>query len=122
MGKFIAVICILAILFAFFTNPSKASYVDWSREQVKNAIISGANDGYGNAAGWLVGGVIGIADSIIDKMIENATEVNDYILFTVFTTNLFEETRVIGIFNRFFPLDKDLFLTGIMKSLEERFG
>ena len=88
------------------TNPSKADYTVWVKEQAKSAMTEGSREAWGDLAGSVVGGIVGFADNkfstVIDGMIEAATEVKDYKLFTIFKTG--DDFVVLGIFKSFINL------------------
>jgi len=83
-----AVIVIGMVLLLAMTNPKKPDYVSWTKDQT----IAKSSDFLEKT----------ITALLVPTMVENNTEISNFVLFTTFTTNVgAQEIKVIGIFNNF---------------------
>ena len=81
---------LLIVIFAI-TNPSKGDYISWLKEEA----ISRSNN-------YLEQGMIEVLGAAV---IEASTETRNYIVFSVFETNLGNSTIIaIGVANNFIPI------------------
>jgi len=88
----VALIFVVVLIAAFFTNPTNDSYGVW----VKNQLSSGK---YGTFDESLV-------EMITPEMIKEYTEREDYLFFTIFKTRAGDfQSKTLGIFQQFFLLD-----------------
>lgn len=87
------------LLFLFFililmasTNPAKTEYVSWIKEQA-----------LAKSDGFLETGAISLFG---DPVFDSSTTSNNYVFFSVFTTDLpgSDEMKIIGLFHNFIPL------------------
>lgn len=85
--KIILFLFVLALM--AMTNPSKSDYVSWLNEKAM-AQSNGLEKGLVVLMGKTV--------------FESATTVNDYVFFSVFTTETNGSFKVIGVFHNFIPI------------------
>jgi hypothetical protein len=92
VGWPVALVLIVVLITAFFTNPTNDSYGVWVKDQLRSGK-------YGTFDESLV-------EMITPEMIKEYTEREDYLFFTVFKTRAGEfESKTLGLFQQFFLLD-----------------
>ncbi|MCA1060403.1 DUF4359 domain-containing protein [Rossellomorea aquimaris] len=98
MKKWIILLCSFVILSAvmFETKPSQDHYTDWLLENISYRME-------GESPLMTMG-----ISLFGEQMVENHTEVNDYLLFNTFKTEFRgKELKFIGVFHTFIPLSLD---------------
>lgn len=94
MKKYIVIIILAIALFvSAMTNPSKAQFVVWAKDQ----LVEQSNNKYLKFGIELVG----------DQLISSVTTKHDYVFFSLYEVNVLDqEIKVIGLFNQFIPISK----------------
>lgn len=89
----IVTVLILAVLLtAAVTNPSRDDFINWGITEIRNQAENEIERVFGSA--------------VAGPMLELQTEVDDYVVFSVFTLEKAEEeVKYLGIFNNFFKLN-----------------
>ncbi|AJD26372.1 DUF4359 domain-containing protein [Clostridium botulinum] len=91
---FIVSILSILILSCVFTNPSKNEYVNWSKEQMQS-----------QSSNILEKGLVGFLG---DKIISNTTTTKNYIIFSIYKTEMEnEKLTTLGILKNFIPINKE---------------
>ena len=90
------IILTVIIVTAFATNPSKSEYVSWLKDRELNQST--------NIVEYYAISALG------NSVLSTTTEQSNYLLFSVFKTKLGnDELKIIGLFNKFIPLNYNEF-------------
>ncbi|AUM88263.1 DUF4359 domain-containing protein [Clostridium botulinum] len=91
---FIVSILSILILSCVFTNPSKNEYVNWSKEQMQS-----------QSSNILEKGLVGFLG---DKIISNTTTTKNYIIFSIYKTEMEnEKLTTLVVLKNFIPINKE---------------